>query len=128
MSKRTPGTGTITADGYIYIEKDGVAKFEHVLIAEQALGRPLPKLAGVHHVNSCKADNRNENLVIFPNTEYHLLLHTRTKAIEATGDPNMRKCAICGEYDHACNLYIWKRISRHKSCKTKYDKERNKKK
>ena len=121
---RKKGTGTVTKEGYVYCDRGGSKKFEHVFVAEAALGKPLPPSAGVHHVNGNKSDNRNCNLVIYPTKEYHALLHTRSDAFDATGDANKRKCALCGNYDDSENLYIWKRIAHHKSCKAAYDKVR----
>ncbi len=51
----------------------------HRMIAERALGRPLPKGAEVHHWNMDKTNNRNLNLVICQDTAYHNLLHARMK-------------------------------------------------
>jgi len=65
--------------GYIQMCHRGVNTYEHILIAEKALGRPLPKGAEVHHVNGIKDDNRNQNLVICENHAYHFLLHARMK-------------------------------------------------
>lgn len=48
-------------------------------VASQALGKPLPKGACVHHVNGDPADNRPENLVICQDQDYHTLLHQNTK-------------------------------------------------
>ena len=63
---RKKGTGTVTKEGYVYCDRGGSKKFEHVFVAEAALGKPLPPSAGVHHVNGNKSDNRNCNLVIYP--------------------------------------------------------------
>lgn len=63
-------------NGYVY---------EHVLMGERALGRPLkyygpsdPRNEIVHHVNEIKADNRNKNFVICTE-KYHKGLHMRLR-------------------------------------------------
>ena len=69
---------------------------EHVLIAQNALGKPLPRTAHVHHVDLCKVNNANTNLVICENEAYHKLLHVRTRVKMADGDPNTDKiCSLC---------------------------------
>ncbi len=78
--------------------------FEHILVAEKALGKFLPEGAEIHHVNGIKDDNRPSNLVICPDHSYHILLHVRMRAKTACGNANWRKCWICKEYDDSENL------------------------
>lgn len=69
----------------------------HVLKAERALGRSLPKGAVVHHVDENKWNNTNSNLVICQDHAYHMLLHARAKVVRAGGDPaTQRVCRQCG--------------------------------
>lgn len=69
---------------------------EHVVIAERALGKPLPRGAQVHHVDEDKSNNLNSNLVICQDNAYHALLHVRRRVLLAGGNPNTeRLCADC---------------------------------
>lgn len=72
---------------------------EHVLIVSNALGRPIPPGAEVHHANQVKSDNRPCNLVLCPDRAYHSLLHQRLRALEACGNPNWLPCKYCHKYD-----------------------------
>jgi hypothetical protein len=69
----------------------------HILIAEAALGKHLPPLAMVHHVDENQANNANRNLVICQDQGYHKLLHVRARTVRAGGDPNTEK--LCGDCD-----------------------------
>ncbi len=93
---REQGTGSYT-DGYLIVGRD--RKMAHVIVAERALGRPLPVGAQVHHVNETKDDNRPQNLVICPDGKYHALLHVRARALSESGNADYRKCCYCKRYD-----------------------------
>ena len=76
------GEGCISSDGYKLITINGEQRREHIVLAEKALGRPLPNNAVVHHMNGEKLDNTTiGNLVICPNQSYHMLLHERAKSL-----------------------------------------------
>lgn len=82
--------------GYPGRSIDGVKKGLHVLVAERAIGKPLPPGAEVHHVNGVKSDSRNANLVICQDSAYHHLLHKRARILKAGGDPNTQRiCSYC---------------------------------
>lgn len=105
--QKRPNGGGYIALGYIGHQIDGVRKFDHVRIAEKALGHPLPAGAVVHHANENKLDNINSNLVICPDRKYHNFLHMRIDAMKACGNPNWRKCRHCQKYDDPINLRIY---------------------
>lgn len=77
---------------------------EWQLIAEKALGRPLPVGAEIHHVDEDRQNNDPENLVICPSGAYHSLLHTRTDAMKAGKPLEYRKCPYCKKFDAPENL------------------------
>jgi HNH endonuclease len=99
-------------------ENRGGYVFEHILVAEKALGRYLPEGAVLHHVNGDPADNRPENLVICPDQGYHQTLHRRKRALEACGHASWRKCVYCGAYDAPESMVVEPRQFRayHQEC------------
>lgn len=121
---RAKGAGNITSRGYIRRGHGGKRKFEHVRVAEHALGKTLPAKAVVHHVNGNGLDNRPSNLVICPNQEYHRLLHTREDALDACGNPDWRKCWICGSYSPVSELRVHNRIIEHADCVNAYQRRK----
>ena len=85
---------------------------EYRLVAEKALGKPLPKSAVVHHVDYDEHNNDPSNLVICQDQAYHFMLHNRTNALEACGNPNYRKCGVCGEYGDPTNMLEYRTASK----------------
>lgn len=79
--------GRIHQSGCIELWVNGALVAEHRLIAEKALGKPLPKAAVVHHIDGNKQNNVNTNLVICSNQSYHTLLHKREQWINYLTNP-----------------------------------------
>lgn len=119
---RARGTGSISQFGYVRVQRNKVKKVEHLRIAEAVLGKPLPHGAVVHHANGDKSDNRKKNLVICPDQRYHLLLHTRMEAMAESGNPDWRKCWLCGQYDDTSNLVTHQRAHYHRECDREYQR------
>ena len=83
FSKSGPRSGSKS----IYNPKHPRAHKGHVLeqylIAEKALGKPLPPKVVIHHSNKNLGDNKSSfNLVICENQSYHRLLHTRQNKLQ----------------------------------------------
>lgn len=118
VANRPAGAGTIMTQGYCMIEIGGRCVLRHVLIAERALGKPLPAGAHVHHVDGDRSNDRNDNLVICPDAAYHQLLHRRQRALDACGHADWRKCHICKQYDAPENLRFYEPsgLVRHMAC------------
>lgn len=139
--KIIPIDGMSFSGGYTKIKFPGHPRADrddyvltHILVAEAALGKPLPKGAEIHHHPSgTRFDNRQ--IVICQDCAYHKLLHKREAALLACGHANWLKCSFCEQYDDPDNLYTFRSKSRagilgslkghHRDCKANYDKLRH---
>jgi hypothetical protein len=82
LPRRTDGVRVENGYRLIYMPDHPRAKSngyvrEHLLIAEQTLGRPLTPNEIVHHINFTRDDNRPENLQILSSQSEHMSLHMR---------------------------------------------------
>ena len=70
----------------------------HIFAAKEALGKSLPIGAVVHHYTP-------EQLVICQDQSYHMLLHKRQRAYEASGHADWLQCTYCHQFDSPENIY-----------------------
>lgn len=77
------GGKTISSHGYIlvriYPDRKGASayRYEHDLVMEQLLGRPLKKGEEVHHKDENKQNNTPSNLELQIKRKYHKLHHRK---------------------------------------------------
>ena len=124
LERQPNGSGTKNRLGYRLTYSYGKQKLEHLLIAEKALGRPLPDGVEVHHVDRNPSNNARSNLVICPDHAYHALLHSRQRALDECGNANLIRCRLCGKYDQPNALYITATNAHHRECKSIYQKSK----
>lgn len=86
------------AKSYPCMDDNGRTRTVHRVLAEAAVGHPLPRYVEVHHVDGTKSVK--SQLVICPDHAYHMLLHRRARIKKAGGNPNTD--AICGR----CRLVL----------------------
>lgn len=96
--------GRHTKDGRVLVHTPGHPRanhrhpvvYEHILVAERALGRYLPAHAIVHHVNGNSLDNRPCNLVVLESRGEHMAIHRRRRIQLAGGNPwTQQLCSGC---------------------------------
>ncbi len=112
-------------NNYAFVTVDGRRIQKHVHLVECAIGRKLRNGEEVHHANERKGDNRRENLVACQDREYHMLLHTRRRALLACGHADWRRCVFCRVYSPPSDLIRYaKRAVTHYACRTAYYRSR----
>ena len=75
------GESYIDSNGYVRTTINGQMRYEHVVMAEKALGKPLPTGAVVHHTGGKSNNHGFLKLILCPSQDYHLLLHRRAKEL-----------------------------------------------
>lgn len=120
------GSGWDDGHGYRAVVADGRETRAHRVVAERALGRPLRRPEEVHHVDANKLNNDGPNLVICPDRAYHMLLHRRTRALDACGHAGWLKCGYCKRYDAPENIWGGHKgvTPRHAVCSAAYRRAR----
>ena len=107
-SKKCQHKKSHIANGYIeiYLPNHPSAKnhgfvYEHIIIAEEILGRGLKKGEVVHHINKKRTDNSPKNLMVFKTNADHSRFHKTGKAIQNSDgtyySPIEHICIDCGK-------------------------------
>jgi hypothetical protein len=96
-------------------------------VVEAAMGKHLRKGAHVHHVNGDRTDNRNQNLVVCHDAAYHMLLHKRARARDASGNPNAVRCNVCKGYEQTTDQMVPRGTPgagfAHRECSARYSRD-----
>jgi len=115
-----------TPAGYVIIHKPGHPRankigyvFEHIIVMENLLGRPIEITEAIHHINEDKSDNSPGNLMVFKTRTMHTKYHKRLEAFAACGHYDWLKCCYCHQYDDPKNL----KRNHHKQCEQKRCRE-----
>ncbi len=97
---------------------------EHILIAEEALGKPLPKGVIIHHTDGAKGKINPHGVVICQDQSYHAIIEARIRALSACGHASWRKCCVCHQWDDPTNLIFRQRGRRvvHGECEREYQR------
>jgi hypothetical protein len=92
----------IATNGYVtlFIPKHHLAMrngyvYEHRLVAENKLGRPLLGDEQIHHVDGNKLNNDPDNLEIITDLE-HRVRHRKTKGLKMPDESNSLIRCLCG--------------------------------
>lgn len=88
---------TLTKEGYVKLSMGGgKQRYEHRVVAEAMLGRPLSPREQVHHLNGDKGDNRPANLLVLGIREHALLHEEHHFAPIARWSRDHERCVACG--------------------------------
>lgn len=76
--------------------------YEHILVAEEKLGRVLKNEEYVHHKDECKTNNNPENLMVFDSNSSHMAFHNGGIPVLLDDgtyhcEPNINHCIDCGK-------------------------------
>jgi hypothetical protein len=97
------GGRSVTSHGYVLIRQPDHPRadcrgyvYEHILVAEQTLGRLIERGEIVHHRNGVKHDNRPENLDVKASRHHHAVEHRNRTDLRLPGEANPDVGCACG--------------------------------
>ena len=93
LDKAPLGATNITQHGYRRIKVETGWRFEHIVVAESVLGRPLRPDEQVGWVNGDKTDNDPANLVIGV-TRFHPLVEAPKRPKDRTGEKHKPRVEV----------------------------------
>jgi hypothetical protein len=88
----------VLPNGYVTVPVPGRGRvYEHRLVVERRIGRPLTRDERVHHVNHDRGDNRDENLMVVTKKQ-HARIHA-DETLRGGWSRVASECIDCGRTD-----------------------------
>jgi hypothetical protein len=103
LNSNWKGGRFIASSGYVLVKdtmnpglrRDGYS-YEHRLVAEKIIGRPLRKGEIVHHKDGNKLNNDPLNLEVLPSIAHHKAIHRKREGRREPGEENILVLCACG--------------------------------
>ena len=109
---------SVCVHGHPRADKNGIV-LEHIVIAEQKLGRHLSPDEVVHHIDGNKKNNVPENLMVFASRADHTAFHHGSVAYEKNGIWTCKRInmkAVCNHCGKVFTLYYGRKIRDNLYC------------
>lgn len=97
------GGRVIDPRGYVLVRKPDHARvdvrgyvYEHILVAENMLGRPILPTERVHHADENKSNNDPNNLIVTANDTEHFVYHRKRTDKRLPSEANSIISCACG--------------------------------